>query len=220
MLKSVLVRRLRANGVPLSVDDAQRHDPLRMRQIGRSSGSRAFDLGTGATGYIIMFNIQIDSSNLSISDLYLELPWEDLSISLVPDLVGIAAGYLDYRFYGKKIFEFERAEVLNHQLIAPGLFSRTAPFQGLLLWSGMEAIPDAFVHGGNLPATVTFVDQFYHPYAFRVGLSIDCRQKCLPKKHERSVRPSLFSQPDPSPVLTPSRLNKAEVGAVGGRIAQ
>ena len=40
-------------------------------------------------------------SNLSIVDICLELPWNGPSISLLPDLVGIAAGYGDYRFYGK-----------------------------------------------------------------------------------------------------------------------
>jgi hypothetical protein len=214
-----LARRLHASGVPLSADDTWQQSVLRVQQIGDRWENRAFDQGNGATGYVIKVNVQV-SAHLQIVGIFLDPSWSDVTISLLADPVERVAGYLDYRFYGKKIFEFERAQVLNHQLIRPELFSRTAPFQGLLLWSGMEAIPDAFVHGGNLPATVTFVDQFYHPYAFRVDLSIDRRYKCSSKKHERSARPSLFSQPDPPPVHSPSRVNKAEVGVVGGRITR
>jgi hypothetical protein len=210
---AALARRLCASGVPLSVDDAWQQNILRMRQIGRPSDSRAFDLGTGATGYIINVNIQIDSSNLSISDIYLELPWEDLSISLLPDPVGIAAGYRDYRFYGKKFsfIEIGRTEVLNHELIRPKLFRSGTKFQGSVLWSGMASIPNAFVHGGISPARVIIFDQFDESYAFQVSLWIDRRHKWSPKKHDRNSRPSLFSQRDFSPVYSRSEVDTVEV---------
>jgi hypothetical protein len=133
---------------------------------------------------------------------------------LLPDPVGIAAHYSDYRFYGKKFsffLEIERTAVQTHLLIGPQLFRPGAKFQGSVPWSGMESIPNAFVHGGISPARVIIFDQFDDPYAFQVSLWIDRRRKWSPEKHERNSRPSLFSQRDPSPVYSRTEVDKVEV---------
>jgi hypothetical protein len=215
-----LARWLRENGVAINVDDSWQDCVLRMRQVGRPSDSSVFDLGNGAAGFVINLNIQIIRSNLQILDIYLDPPWSDVSILLLTDPVERVAGYTDYRFCGRKIFEFERALVLNHRLIRPDLFPRGACFQGLLLFTGIEAIPDSFVHDGNLLATVTFVDQFNSSYRFQVNLWIDRRHKWRPEERARSSRPSLFSQRDSSPVYSTSNVHKVEVGVVGGGITQ
>jgi hypothetical protein len=202
--KADLLRRLRENGVALSGDSIQQKEVLLMRQIGGPGESRAFDQGTGGTGYILTCNILVLSDNLAIKGIFLEPVYGGQSITLLTDPVERAAGFSGYRFCGRNgkiLSEIDRAEVLNHRLIRPsGLLSRGAPLQGFLLWFGMEEMPDAFKHGGELPATVTFVDQFDTLYPFQVNLKIDRRNKWSPAKRTENSRGSLFSKKDPVPM--------------------
>jgi len=198
--KASIARRLRENGVLISVDDSWQDSVLRMRQVGMPWDSRAFDLGNGGAGYSINVNTYIRSNNMTMSYIYLDVPWQDPSIALLCDPVEIGACYRNYRFYGRNPFEVGRARVLNHRIVRPELFCRGTAFQGLLLWSGLGEIPDAFEHAGVLPATVTVYDQFDDAYAFEFNLRIDRRNKRRPEKHARSSRPSLFSQRDYVPV--------------------
>jgi hypothetical protein len=197
--RAALARRLRDSGVQIMVDDSWKDSVLRLRQIGLPSDSRAFDIGTGETVYIIKVFIQIVSISFSISSISLELPWRDDSIALLTDPLERAAGYCDYRFYGRRILEIERSQVLNHKLVCPGLFSRRAPFEGVLLWSGIEEIPNAFVQGGNVPATMIVYDQFDDSYPFQVSLRLDRRKKWIAGKQIKRTRGSLFPKRDLGP---------------------
>jgi hypothetical protein len=194
-----LLRRLQENGVPLGGGSVRQKEVLLMRQVGAPWETRAFDLGNGAVGYIANTCVEILISTLTISDIYLRVPWSDNTISLLVDPVERVAGYTDYRFYGKKgkiLFGIEREQVLNHRLIRPGLLSRRIPFQGVLLWTGMESIPDAFQNGGSARATIVVYDQVDNPYPFQFNLAIDRRYKLSSVARTRNSRGRLFAKPD------------------------
>jgi hypothetical protein len=199
--RATLLHRLRVNGVPLAGDSIQLNNVLSLRQIGSQSDSRAFDLGIEATGYSILVNISITSNNLSIKQIWLEPLWKDISIDLLPDPLEIQDWNPNYRFAGRrKTFEIDREQVINHMLIQPHPFSGGTRFQGLLLWGGMEPIPDTFEHNDVLPATVIVVDQFGCSYPFEVAFWIDRTKRRKRESRTGNSRSSLFSQRDPSPV--------------------
>jgi hypothetical protein len=72
------------------------------------------------------------------------------------------------------------------------LFPRGAAFQGLIVWRGMESIPDEFAHGNILPATVVVYDQFNDAYPFQVSLWTDRRRVWSPEKCKRNSRAPLL----------------------------
>jgi hypothetical protein len=203
-----LARRLHENGVLINCNNIYIKSKLIMRQIGEPSDSRAIDLGNRTTGFIIKVNMHVLSSNMAIEDIYLEVPWRDYSVRLLSDPVEIGAGYCNYRFFGSHPFELERGQVLNHRAVRTKPFRPGTALQGLILWSGLEEIPDAFEHGGSLPARVTVFDQFGDEFAYEFNLWIDRRNKWLPAKRPKRLRVPLFAKKDAMPkAITINSLN-------------
>jgi hypothetical protein len=192
--KATIARRLYENGVQIEVDDAWRDRALCVRQIGESSNSYVFDLGNGATGFTIDVNIEIMKNNLIINGMGLEAPWADPSITLLADPAENAPHYQHYKFCQSYPIKFGRQQVLNHQLGDPKACRPRKPLQGLLLWSGMQEIPDAFRHAGDLPVTVFIYDQFYVEYSFNFNLWIDRTHKWSPANRRKNLRQPLFSK--------------------------
>jgi hypothetical protein len=189
---------LRANGVQLHMDDEDAG--LKMRQTGAEFQSSAFDLNAGGTGYMVNISITITHSEFAIADITLELPWADTGVSLLEDPRQSGAQFDRYSFPGDETLSFERMVVMNHAVNEGRPLRRGQTMEGLLLWFGWKPIPDEFVQGVFVPASLVVFDQLYTSYPLEVDLWIDRSAKGARDKRKRKSRPGLFSQPDSSPV--------------------
>ena len=210
----ILARRLLAHGAPLTIDQDEQDFGLRTRQIGGEIDSSAFDLIGGRPGYMVNMSITITQSGFAIAGILLGLPWTDHGLSLIEDPLVSAARYDCYWFPGEATLAFEREAVINHFVNVRRLLRRGETMEGLLLWVGSEPIPDAFVHGTCIPASVIVVDQYDNWYPSEVTLWANRSHQGTQDRHKRKARPPLFSQRDPSPERSHSRADTREVEIV------
>ncbi len=197
-----LARRLRAVGVPLEIDGEEERAGLLIRQIGPNLENCAFDLRDGRAGYIDNISIAIRNGGSAIARIALELPWADCGLSLIDDPLNSSARYNHYWFPGNATLAFDREAVINHFVNVHRLHRRGTPIEGLLLFVGSQPIPDPFVHGVSIPASVVVGDQFENFYKSEIALWVDRSERAARDKHTRRSR--LFSERDPSPVYSRS----------------
>src|SRR5713226_1846876 len=211
----ILARRLRANGVPLEIDGEEEAAGLRRHQIGADPENCAFDLRNGGTGYMVNVSLTITQRAFALAGIALELLWTDCGLSLIDDPLESGARYGHYWFPGNDTLAFERRAVINHRVDVRRLPRRGTTIEGLLLWVGLEPIPDAFLHGVHFPATVVVFDQYDNRYPLEVSLWANRTERGTGDKHSRKSRGRLFSKRDPSPVHSRSGTNPIGVGVAG-----
>lgn len=194
-----LAHRLRAVGVPLEIDVDDGESGLLMYQIGGELESSAFSLQSGGTGYSAYMCIAIDLPTFAISNIDLELPWSDPSISLLedPNVTGDPHG--EYCFPGETLHKFHRSLAINHYVDVTRVRSRGTTLQGFLLWAGMNPIPDDWPLWKKIPAFVIVYDQFSITYRYPVTLLDSREKKSFPRKRRKSARKPLFDCRDPKP---------------------
>ena len=194
-----LAHRLRAVGVPLEIDVDDRERDLLMRQISGEAESFAFISKCGGTGYAVCMRLTCVRPDFAISSIDLEVPWSDPSISSLEDPIHTGDPHGEYCFPGESLYKFHRSLVINHCADVTRMRSRGTTFEGLLLWAGMNPIPDDWPLWKKIPAFVVVYDQFGSTYGYPVTLLDSRDKKSFPREQRKSTRKPLFECREPKP---------------------
>lgn len=154
--------------------------------------SNVFDMRSGQTGYIISLRLTISTSNFALAAFDLELPWK-AKLNFLEDPRG-RSKQDRYEFPNGDVYP--RDVVINHCADIRRILRRGHSIEGLLLASGVESIPDRYLHGTEIPAIVKIFDQFDTCYRTGISLWADRSKKLSTGRRKVRKRAPLFEERD------------------------
>jgi hypothetical protein len=190
-------RQLRAGGIALEIPADDWKDPIResgliIRQCDGRLENSVFDLGSGATGYVVSLSLTVSTSNFALAAFDLELPWQ-AKLNFLEDPRG-RSKQDRYEFPNGDVYP--RDVVINHCVDIRRILRCGQSIEGLLLGSSFESMPDGFVHGVEIPAVLKIFDQFYACYRSAISLWANRSQKLSTVRRKGRNRAPLFAEPD------------------------
>ena len=195
-----LARRIRAAGCAIHIpeDDGETaaisSDEVRVYQTGGFHESTAFDCA-GGTGFQILIVITSCKRDFAISNCELLLSWNFAPFMWLEDPQNLVPSSWTYRFPGRDRREFDREQVINHEVGVTRRFSHGESVQGFLLGFSYEAIPENFPHGATIPGFIVLRDQRAREFRTPIKLWSD-RTWRRPSQDSRKRR-KLLEKPDP-----------------------
>ena len=189
-----LVRRMRAAGVPLELEEEKSAvtPPAIGLSIERNAEGIAEAIGESTTGYIldvcIVPNVRWP---IEIASATLQLPWDDRHFQWIRDPQESSAQDGMYWLPGTSLY-YPRDQVINHLIGCGHALQQGRSLSGILLGQG-QAMPKTVLHGNLIPAFVHIFDQFGREYSAGIPLRAD-RLSIRPRR--KSTRGPLFSHPE------------------------
>jgi hypothetical protein len=190
-------RQLRARGIALEIPADDWKDPIResgliVRQCDGRLENSVFDLGSGATGYVVSLSLTVSTSNFALAAFDLELPWQ-AKLNFLEDPRG-RSKQDRYEFPNGDVYP--RDVVINHCVDIRRILRCGQSIEGFLLASSFESMPDGFVHGVEIPAIAKIFDQFYTCYRTGIILWADRSRKFSTRRRKVKKRAPLFEDRD------------------------
>jgi hypothetical protein len=191
-----LLRRMRAAGVPLELNDDDRAGtcpPAIGLSIEWNAVGIAQEIGTISTGYIVdMYIVPNLPWPVEIRSAVLDLPWADPHFQWICDPAENGAKYGMYWLPGTDL-GYSRDRIINHIIGSGKALTRGRSLSGILLGHGMR-MPESVSHGNEVPAFLRVFDQFGREFSAAMPLRAD--RLSSKSQTRKSKRKPLFSCPD------------------------
>jgi hypothetical protein len=191
--EATAARRLQELGIPLEFDENQCRSVL-IRQHGSQFENCAYELGCGATAYVLNVSVTSRLSNLCMPYVYLTVPWPDRFFYWLEDPAETDGKVANYRIPGFDVW-YERNMVVNHRFGLRQPLRRGSSIQGLLLGFG-GPIPAEFKQGMTVPVRLIVVDQFEEEYHQELELWIDRTEGLARQMSRKPKRKPIFGVHD------------------------
>ena len=166
-----------ASGIPLEqpkfrrgITPANPATELFITQEGDECGNMIVISRDGHVGFILTVFIRRDGPRpYFIRDSWIEVPWHDRRVELLPDPADDGPRNSCYTLPGEG-FQYPRKEILNHLL--KGEIARHAVREGMLLAVDGVRPPSEYRDGANIPVAFNVVDQWddIHSQSFELRL--------------------------------------------------
>lgn len=178
----------------LSPDGAR--PKLQIDLVGGVAETSAFDLSSGAAGYMISLSLTVLRSPLAIARFELSVPWPVKHMTWLSDPADGNGPRNSYQFPGRNAPELPREMAINHRVDAQRSLPVGMCIEGLLLGYDFESIPDCYLHGSDAIGTLGVIDQFGVLHSAEITLWVDRSAKHLLKAKKIGPRESLFAKRD------------------------